>query len=70
MVTFVRNCLVKMSLRLFKSVYVIMTMVPKLLRQFRRLLQIKKSITNATCVLLFAEYLKYTYQSITNCEES
>ena len=46
-----------------------MTMVPKLLKQFRRSLQIKKSIANARRVLLFPEQSKYTYQSITSCEK-
>ena len=59
------NCLVKMTLRLFQPVSVVMTMVPKLLRQFRRSLQIKKSITNAPRVLQFAEKPKHTYPSIT-----
>ena len=67
MVTFVRNCLVKITLRLFQPLSVAMTMVPRHLRQFRRLLQIKKSITNAPRVLLFPEQRNYTYQSITNC---
>ena len=39
MVAFVRNCLVKMTLRLFQSISVVMNMVPMLLRQFRRLAQ-------------------------------
>ena len=48
---FVRSCLVKMSLRLFLSVSVVMTVMPRFLRQFRRSLQIKKFITNASGVL-------------------
>ena len=51
MVTFARNCSVKMTLRLFLPLSVVMTMVPRLLRKFRISLQIKKSITNAPCVL-------------------
>ena len=39
MVAFVTNCLVKMTLRLFQSVSVVMNMLPMLLRQFRRLSQ-------------------------------
>ena len=46
-VTFMRNCIVKMTLRLFEPLSVVMTMVPKLLRQFGRSLQIKKCIANA-----------------------
>ena len=38
-------------LRLFYPLSVVMTMVPRLLRQLRRSLQIKKSITNAPCLL-------------------
>ena len=41
-----------------------MTMVPTLLRQFRRSLQIKKISTNTPRVLKFAEIVKI-YQSIT-----
>ena len=36
---FVGNCLVKMTLRLFQSISVVMTMVQMFLRQFRRLAQ-------------------------------
>ena len=54
-VAFVRNYSVKMTLELFYPLPVVMTMVPMLLRWFRRLLQIKKSITNAPYVLWFAE---------------
>ena len=44
-----------------------MTMMPRLLRKFRRSLQFKQRnlIANAPCVLQFVEYPKYTYQSIT-----
>ena len=42
MVVFVRNCLVKMTLRLSWPLSAVMTMVPMLVRLFRRLLQIKK----------------------------
>ena len=42
-----------------------MAMVPTLLRQFRRSLQIKKCVANAPRVLYLAELPKYTYQSIT-----
>ena len=48
---FVGNCSVKMTLRLFLPLSVVMTMVSTLLRQFRRSLQIKKIITNALRVL-------------------
>ena len=39
------------ELRLFQPLSVVMTIVPRLLRQFRRLLQIKKGIANASRVL-------------------
>ena len=39
MVAFVRNCLVKITLRLSYSISLIMTIAPMLLRQFRRLAQ-------------------------------
>ena len=39
MVVFVRNCLVKISLRLFYSISVVITLVPVFLWQFRRLAQ-------------------------------
>ena len=39
MVAFVRNCLVKLTLRPFQPISVVMAMVPMLLRQFRRLAQ-------------------------------
>ena len=55
MVAFVRNSSMKMTLILFQPISVVMIMVPMLLRQFRRLLQIRKIITNAPCVLQFAE---------------
>ena len=42
--SFARNCTVKMTLRLFYPLSVVMTMLPRLLRKFRRSLQIKKSI--------------------------
>ena len=47
MATSVRNFSVKMTSRLFLTFSVVMTMVSRLLRQFRRSLQIKKSIVNA-----------------------
>ena len=47
-----------MTLKLFQPLYVIMPMVPMLLRQFRRLLQIKQIIASALHVLQFAEQLK------------
>ena len=55
MVAFVKNCLVKVTLRLFQSLPVVMYMVQTFTRQFRRLLQIKKSISNSPRVLYFAE---------------
>ena len=58
MATFARNCSVKMTLRLFQSLSVVMTMVPRFLRKLKRALQIKKSIANAPCVLQFAEQPK------------
>ena len=62
MVTSVRNCLVKMVLRLFQALSVVMTIVPTLLRQFRRSLQIKKIIRDAHRVLKFTEQPKYINQ--------
>ena len=47
----VNNFLVKMTLRLFYPLSVVAAMVPTLLRQLRRSLQIKKIITNAPRVL-------------------
>ena len=51
MATLVTNCSVKMTLRLFWPLSLVMTMVPRLLRQFRRSLQIKRFIANTPCVL-------------------
>ena len=48
---FVRNGLVKITLMLFKPLSVVMTMMPTLLRQFRKSLQIKKCVRNASRVL-------------------
>ena len=62
MVAFVRNCSVKMTLRLFYF-SVIMTMVPTLLRQFSRSLQIKEIITNASYDIVC--WIAKIYQSIT-----
>ena len=39
MVAFVRNYLVEMTLRMFYSISVVMTLVPMLLSQFKRLAQ-------------------------------
>ena len=51
-----KNSLVKMRLSLFSLPFsVVMTMVPMILSQFRRLLQIKKSTTCAPHVLQFAD---------------
>ena len=58
MVTFARKSSVKMTLRLFQPLSVVMNIVPTLLRQFRRSLQIKKIITNASRMLQFAEQPK------------
>ena len=55
MVAFVRNCLVKMTLRLLASFCSYDYGVPTLPRHFRILLQIKKIITNVPRVLCFAE---------------
>ena len=63
--TFVSNCFVKMTSRLFQPLSAVMTMVPRLLRHFRRSLQIRKSIANAPRVTQFADQSKYTDQSIT-----
>ena len=54
-VAFAKNWLVKITLRLCKPLSVVMAMVPTPLRQFGRLLQIKKCITNVPRVLYFAE---------------
>ena len=51
MIAFVSNCSVKIALMLFYPLSVVMTMVATLLRQFTSLLQIRKIITNALCVL-------------------
>ena len=51
MATLVTNYSVKMTLRLFWPLSFVMTMVPRLLRQFRRSLQIKRFIANTPCVL-------------------
>ena len=51
METFVKNCLVEMTFKQFKPLPVVMDMVPRLLMQFRRSLQIKKNIANAPRVL-------------------
>ena len=48
MMDFVRNCLIKMTLKLFCLHSFVMTMVPTFLRQFRRSLQIEK-IINGKC---------------------
>ena len=55
MVAFVRNCLVKMTLRLFQLISVVVTMLRTLLRQNRRSLQIKKITINAPRLLQFSE---------------
>ena len=47
MVTFVRNLLSEMTLRVFQSISVVMTMVPMLLRQFRRFSQGHWSYANS-----------------------
>ena len=62
MLPFLRNCIVKMTLRLFQLFSVVKTMVPTLLREFRRSLQIKKIIRNAPRVLQFADQPKYINQ--------
>ena len=46
-----KNFLVEMTFRLFKSLSVITAMVPTLLRQLRKSPQIKKIIANASCLL-------------------
>ena len=51
MIAFVSNCSVKITLMLFYPLSVVMTMVTTLLTQFTSLLQIRKIITNALCVL-------------------
>ena len=48
---FVMNYLVKITLRLFYPLSLVMTRVPTLLKPFRRSMQIKNIITNAPCVL-------------------
>ena len=66
---FVRNCSVKMTLSLFQLLSGVMTamllsytIVPTLLRHFRRSLQIKSIITTASRVLKFAEQPEYINQ--------
>ena len=51
MVASMKNCLVNMTLRLFYQFFVVMTMVPALLKQFRGSPEIKKITTNAPGVL-------------------
>ena len=55
MVTFVRNCSLKITLRLFQRLSVVMTLVTWFPRQFRRSLQIKKSVPNAPRLLASAK---------------
>ena len=64
MATFAKNCSVKMTLRLFKSRSVFMTMVPRILRKFRRSLRIKKMLL-MRYNLLNSQNIA-TYQSINN----
>ena len=63
MVTFVSNCSMKMTLRLFWSLSVAMTMVPTLLRQFRRSLDQKDYHKCSSCVIVC--WIAKTYQSTT-----
>ena len=54
-----KNFLVEINFRLFKSLSVVTTMVPTLLGQLRKSLQIKKIITSVPCVLSFAVQPKH-----------
>ena len=51
---------------LFKSLSVVTTMVPTLLRQLRKSLQIKKIITSVPCVLSFAVQPKHVINNSKN----
>ena len=65
MVTFVRNCLVKTTLRLFQSISVAMNMVPMLLRQFRRLAQGHCwSYANSLKQLIYSYTYEKTFSSL------
>ena len=65
----VRIFLVKMTLRLLQPLSVVMTMVPTLLRQLRRSLQIKKIITNLLSINNSKKcwLLRYPKRSEENC---
>ena len=68
MATFASNCSVKMTLRLFYPLSVVMTMVPRLLRKFRRSLQIKKNARKCSlCVITY--WIAKIYLSINNSEK-
>ena len=58
--------LVEMNLKLFQPVSVVMIMAQLLLSQFRRLLQIKKIITNSPCTLYFVAYPQNIMNNTTN----
>ena len=62
MAAFMRNWSVKMTLKLFEPLSVIMTMTPTLLRQLRRSLQIKKIIT--MLFVCYSCWIAKIYQSI------
>ena len=51
MVTFARNCSVNMALRLFKPLSVVIEHGVKASEKVQKILQIKKNIANAPCVL-------------------
>ena len=60
MVAFVRNCLVKLTLRPFQPISVVMAMVSMLLRQFRKLAQGHR--TGVVCQLTKIANFSYTYE--------
>ena len=57
MIDFVRNCYIKVTLRLFYLHYFVNTMVPTFLGQFRRSLQIKKIINDKCSSCVTVQYL-------------
>ena len=63
MVVFVRSCFVKMTLRLFQPSSVVMTMVLRLLRHFRRSARVSQIFWCYN--LLNSQKPKCNYQSIT-----
>ena len=61
---FLSNYSVKIFLKLFQPLYIVMTMTPTLLRHIRRSLQIMKILRNTFRLLQFAEQPKYIKMNI------